>query len=60
VFSVLAIVFGHIALRQLKTDGKNGRTMAVVGLVTGYIGLAFFLLFLALIIFGMVTAPGTG
>ena len=39
--SLLAVVFGHIALAQMKRDpGFTGRGMAVAGLVLGYVGLA--------------------
>lgn len=38
--SVLAIIFGHIALRQLKTDEKAGKNFAIAGVVLGWVGLA--------------------
>jgi hypothetical protein len=40
--SVLAVVFGHIALRQIKANGgaQRGHGLAVAGLVLGYLGLA--------------------
>lgn len=40
--SALAVVFGHIALRQIKAGGgaQRGRGLAIGGLVLGYIGLA--------------------
>ena len=40
--SVLAVVFGHIALRQIARSetGQAGRGLAIAGLVLGYIGLA--------------------
>ncbi len=39
VGSIFAIVFGHIALRQVSRSGHRGRGMAIAGLVLGYIGL---------------------
>jgi hypothetical protein len=36
----LGIVFGHIALSQIKRTGENGRGMAIAGLVIGYLCLA--------------------
>ena len=44
--SILAIVFGHVALSQIKKSGgtQGGRGMAIAGLVLGYIGLATILL----------------
>ncbi|MDQ1602221.1 MAG: hypothetical protein QOE01_66 [Actinomycetota bacterium] len=43
--SLLAVIFGHIALSQIRRRGEGGRGMAIAGLVLGYIGVAFFLLF---------------
>ena len=39
--SILAVIFGHIALSQIRRTGQGGRGMAVAGLVLGYIGLFF-------------------
>jgi len=38
--SVLAVVFGHVALSQIARTGQSGRAMAIAGLVLGYCGLA--------------------
>jgi hypothetical protein len=40
--SVLAIIFGHIALSQIKNSNgwKTGRGMAIAGVVLGYIAMA--------------------
>jgi Domain of unknown function (DUF4190)/Domain of unknown function (DUF1707) len=38
--SVLAVVFGHIALKQIARSGQSGRGLAIAGVVLGYIGLA--------------------
>jgi Domain of unknown function (DUF4190)/Domain of unknown function (DUF1707) len=38
--SVLAVVFGHMALKQIARSGQSGRALATAGLVLGYIGLA--------------------
>ncbi|OLB65696.1 MAG: hypothetical protein AUI10_05725 [Actinobacteria bacterium 13_2_20CM_2_72_6] len=37
VFSPLAIVFGHIAKKQIKERGEDGDGLATAGLVLGYI-----------------------
>lgn len=39
VGSVLAVIFGHVALSQIKKTGAAGRGLAVAGLVLGYIGI---------------------
>jgi hypothetical protein len=35
--SVLAVIFGHVALGTMRRTGQQGRGMAIAGLVTGYI-----------------------
>jgi len=42
--SALGVVFGHVALRQIKAGGgvQRGRGLAIAGLVLGYLSLAFF------------------
>lgn len=38
--SLLAVIFGHVALRRIRRSGQRGSGMAVAGLVLGYIGVA--------------------
>ncbi|MEU8139134.1 DUF4190 domain-containing protein [Streptodolium elevatio] len=40
ITSVLAVVFGHIALAQINLTGQAGRGMAIAGLVLGYVWIA--------------------
>jgi len=44
--SILAVVFGHLALRQIaRSEGwQQGRGMALAGLILGYCGLALLLI----------------
>lgn len=43
--SILAVIFGHIAMSRIKHDRTlGGRGMAVAGLVLGYIGLGVLVL----------------
>ena len=48
--SVLGVIFGHVALRQIKNDGgrQSGKGLAIAGLAVGY--LAMTLLALAAIV----------
>lgn len=48
--AILGVIFGHMALSQLKASQEQGRGMAVAGLVIGYIHLALFVLVLLFII----------
>lgn len=39
--AVAAVITGHIALAQLKTEPKSGRSLAIAGLIVGYATIAF-------------------
>lgn len=43
---IAAIVFGHIALGQIKRTGDAGRGLALTGLVIGYVTTALLLVFI--------------
>jgi Domain of unknown function (DUF4190) len=45
--SILALVFGYIALSQIKERNESGRGMAIAGTVLGWIGVATLLLTIA-------------
>ena len=40
VGSILALVFGYIALRQIRASNQSGRGMAIAGIVLGWVGAA--------------------
>jgi hypothetical protein len=40
--SILALIFGYIALHQIKQQNERGRGMAIAGTVLGWIGMATF------------------
>ena len=43
--SALAVIFGHIALSQIRKDSSiSGRGMAIAGVTLGWIGIAFLLI----------------
>ena len=44
VGSILAVIFGHIALSQIHHSRQGGRGLAIAGLVLGYVGLALLVL----------------
>jgi hypothetical protein len=39
--SVLALVFGYIALKQIRERSQSGKGMAIAGVVLGWVGVAF-------------------
>lgn len=55
--SILGVIFGHIALHQIRMSGEGGRGMAIAGLVIGYLGLLTGVL---LVIIGLAAASGSG
>lgn len=57
VMPILAVVFGHIALGQIRATGAPGRAYAITGLVTGYIGIALAILWLIGVAIGTFTSP---
>jgi Domain of unknown function (DUF4190) len=45
VGSILAVIFGHIAISQMRKDETlRGRGMAIAGVVLGYVGLGILVL----------------
>lgn len=41
----MAVITGHISLAQIKSSGESGRSMALIGLVLGYIGILLGIIF---------------
>jgi hypothetical protein len=60
--SVLAIIFGTVALHQIDRSGGTlgGRGMAIAGVVLGWVGFATFGLFGIIMIVSAASSSGTG
>lgn len=43
--ALMAIITGHIAQAQIKRSGENGKVMAVVGTVLGYVSVVSWIIF---------------
>ncbi|MEV4173973.1 MmpS family transport accessory protein [Nonomuraea sp. NPDC049709] len=54
--SILAVIFGHVALSQIRRDGTDGRGMAVGGVVLGWVLTGSWLLFWALSWTGVISS----
>lgn len=52
---IAAIVFGHMALGQIKRNGDAGRGIALTGLIIGYVYVAFIILFVIVYVGLLVT-----
>lgn len=48
--SILGVIFGHIAMSQIKRNGDQGRGLAIAGLVIGYLGLVLLVIFVVAVI----------
>jgi Domain of unknown function (DUF4190) len=46
ICTIPAILFGHVARRQIRESGARGRGIATAGLLLGWLGLALIVLFL--------------
>lgn len=52
VGALIAVITGHIALKQIKASGESGRALALTGTVIGYVHLAGWIIFALL---GVIT-----
>jgi len=60
---IMAVIFGHMALSQLKTSGEGGSGMATAGLALGYVSLAGWVVigfFWLVVLGGLAAILGTG
>jgi hypothetical protein len=56
--SILALVFGYVAKGQIDRShgSQTGRGMAIAGIVLGWVGVGFLVLFVMLVILGSATS----
>jgi hypothetical protein len=52
--SILALVFGYIARKQIRERGESGAGLAVAGIVLGWVGVGLWGIFLIFVILGFV------
>lgn len=60
IASIVGVITGHIALKQLRTSGENGRGMALAGVIVGWVGVAGGLLFILFIVIAIVAGINAG
>lgn len=48
--SLVGIICGHIALKQINETGEGGRGLAMAGLIIGYIGLAIGIIYVIIML----------
>ncbi|WP_130335515.1 DUF4190 domain-containing protein [Micromonospora kangleipakensis] len=55
----MAVILGHIALRETRDGARSGHGMAVAGLVLGYVFVAPMIAFTVMVFFGSVVGAAT-
>jgi hypothetical protein len=48
--SILALIFGYVALNQIRERNQGGRGMAIAGIVLGWVGVGALILFVIILI----------
>lgn len=56
--SIFGIVFGHVALSQIKTRNEGGKGLAITGLVLGYVGSAGYLFWFLVLMGAAASSSG--
>jgi peptidyl-prolyl cis-trans isomerase B (cyclophilin B) len=46
VSPIVAVILGHIAMKQIKERSEGGRTLAIIALILGYLGLVVWIVVL--------------
>lgn len=60
VTAIAGVIFGHIAMGRIKRGEEDGRGMALAGVIVGYVVIAGWLLYLAIVIIAIVAAANQG
>lgn len=55
--SIMAVIFAHVALGNIRHTGQGGHGLAVAGLVLGYIGIATLTMVIVLAAVGAAAGP---
>ena len=48
--SILAIIFGHISLGQIRRNDEDGRGLGIAGLVLGYVAVTIGLIVIVIVV----------
>jgi hypothetical protein len=57
-FGLVAVITGHISLSQIKKTGEQGKVLAIIGLVLGYLEIVGWLIFIIVWV-GFLAAAGS-
>lgn len=59
-FAILPVIFGHVALRQIRDRGEGGTGLAIAGLVLGYLEIALYAIVALVLVFSLTAAFALG
>ena len=59
-FALLPVIFGHIALGQIKRNGDTGTGFAIAGLVIGYLTAALYVILALVVIIPLIAVAASG
>jgi hypothetical protein len=57
--SILALIFGYVALKQIRVRDENGRGFAITGVVLGWVGAGTGILVLILVLIAASSGSGS-
>jgi hypothetical protein len=57
VGSVLALIFGYVARKQIRERNESGNGLAIAGIVLGWVGVGVLVLFLIFVVIGLAAGP---
>jgi hypothetical protein len=58
--AIIPVIIGHISLSQIKKTGEQGRVMAIIGLILGYLGILAYIIVIIVSIVVATTAINNG
>ena len=56
ITAIVGIIFGHIAMGKIKRGEEDGRGLALAGLIIGYVVIAGWVLYFAIILIAIIAA----
>lgn len=60
VTAIVGVIFGHIALGKIRRGEEDGRSMALAGVIIGYVFIVGWLLYAAIIVIAIIAAANQG
>ncbi|MFG6445773.1 DUF4190 domain-containing protein [Microbacterium sp. P07] len=58
IASIVAVITGHMSLKQIKTSGEGGRGMALTGTILGWVGIGLAVIGIVFVILWVIVVVG--